>query len=124
MAAPAIQTSWLDDLFAAIDAKDADAFVGFLTDDAVFRFGSAPEVSGAVAIRDAVSRFFESIAGCQHTVDNIWTATATIACNGNVRYVRHDNSEITLPFADVFDMRDDRISAYRIYMDIGPLYAA
>ena len=34
----------LTDLFAAIDANDAAAFVGFLTDDAVFRFGSAPSV--------------------------------------------------------------------------------
>ena len=29
----------LDALFAAIDAKDAEGFANFLTDDASFRFG-------------------------------------------------------------------------------------
>ena len=50
-------------LFAAIDAQDGAAFVGYLTDDAVFRFGSAPAVQGRSAVRAAVEGFFDSIAG-------------------------------------------------------------
>jgi hypothetical protein len=45
-------------------------------------------------------------------------------CEGEVTYRRHDNSEITLPFADAFDLRGDLISGYRIYIDIAPLFAA
>ena len=57
-------------LFAAIDAKDAASFVSYLTEDAVFRFGSAPAVQGREAIREAVDGFFAPIAGCRHTRRN------------------------------------------------------
>ena len=50
-------------LFAAIDAQDGAAFVSYLTDDAVFRFGSAPPVRGRAAVQEAVEAFFASIAG-------------------------------------------------------------
>ncbi len=111
------------DLFAAIDANDAAAFVGFLTADAVFRFGSAPAVVGRDAIRAAVEGFFSTIAGCSHHVNKTLESGATLLCEGDVTYRRHNGSEITLPFADVFEYDGELISAYKIYMDIGPLYA-
>ncbi|MCI0518502.1 MAG: nuclear transport factor 2 family protein, partial [Woeseiaceae bacterium] len=107
-------------LFAAIDRKDAKGFVEFLTDDAVFRFGSAPAVQGRTAIEQAVSGFFSAIAGCRHELSASWTGPKTFACEGKVTYQRHDGSEITLPFADVFELRGSRICAYRIYIDIAP----
>ena len=45
-------------LFAAIDARDADAFAAFLAEDGEFRFGNAPAVRGRAAIRAAVAGFF------------------------------------------------------------------
>jgi limonene-1,2-epoxide hydrolase len=110
-------------LFAAIDANDAAAFVGFLTDDAVFRFGSAPSVRGRAAVREAVDGFFGTIAGCSHNVTRTLGSGSTLVCEGEVTYRRHNGTEITLPFADVFEYRGDLIAEYRIYMDIGPLYS-
>ena len=110
-------------LFAAIDANDASAFVGFLTDDAVFRFGSAPAVHGKTAIQAAVEGFFGTIAGCSHDVTRTLGSGSTLVCEGEVTYRRHDATEITLPFTDVFEYRGDLISHYKIYMDIAPLYA-
>jgi hypothetical protein len=40
-----------------------------------------------------------------------------------VTYQRHDGSEISLPFTDIFEYDGDLIAHYKIYMDIGPLYA-
>jgi ketosteroid isomerase-like protein len=114
----------VNELFAAIDRKDTKRFVEFLTEDAVFRFGSAPPVEGHAAIADAVDGFFTSIASCRHAVHEVWSAPQTFACEGEVTYGRHDGSEITLPFADVFDLRGKMISGYRIYIDIAPLFAA
>jgi len=111
-------------LFAAIDANDAEAFVAFLTDDAVFRFGSAPAVSGRAAIKAAVADFFGTIDGCSHNVTNVLSKGSTLVCEGEVTYRRHDGSEITLPFTDVFEYDGHLIAQYKIYMDIGPLYAA
>ena len=113
----------INELFAAIDRKDAKRFVEFLTDDAVFRFGSAPAVQGHAAIEEAVSGFFSAIAGCKHRLTASWSRAETFACEGDVTYTRHDGSKVTLPFADVFDLRGKMISGYRIYIDIAPLFA-
>ena len=113
----------LGHLFAAIDAKDTDAFLGFIRDDGVFRFGSMPGVQGHTAIREAVDGFFSSIAGSQHTIEQSLGTDGTLVCEGQVTYRRHDGSELTLPFANIFDLDGDLISTYKIYIDIGPLYA-
>ena len=110
-------------LFAAIDANDAASFVSYLTEDAVFRFGSAPQVVGREAIREAVAGFFGTIAGCRHTISNSLRSGSTLVCEGEVTYRRHDGSEISLPFTDIFEYDGDLIAHYKIYMDIGPLYA-
>ncbi len=110
-------------LFAAIDANDAAAFVGYLTDDAVFRFGSAPAVHGRASIQAAVDGFFGTIAGCSHNVQKTLDNGSTLVCEGEVTYRRQNGSEITLPFVDVFEYDGDLIAQYKIYMDINPLYA-
>ena len=110
-------------LFAAIDAQDAASFVSFLTEDAVFRFGSAPPVQGREQIRAAVDAFFATIAGCRHTISNSLRSGSTLVCEGEVTYTRHDGSEITIPFADIFEYEGDLIADYKIYIDIAPLYA-
>jgi ketosteroid isomerase-like protein len=110
-------------LFAAIDRKDAEAFVGYLADDAVFRFGSAPAVKGRDAIRAAVDGFFGTIAGCSHSVQRTLDEGLTRVCEGEVTYSRLDGNQVTVPFTDVFEYEGDLISHYKIYIDIAPLYA-
>ena len=113
----------LDKLFAAIDAMDAPAFAEFITEDGKFRFGSAPVVNGRAAIRDAVAGFFATIDGLSHSVTRVWRDDTSLACEGEVCYRRHDGSEIVIPFVDVFEVEDELISAYKIYIDISPLHA-
>ncbi len=112
----------LRELFAAIDAMDSERFVRSLTPDAVFRFGSAPPVTGRDAVGDAVGNFFSSIAGLRHALTMTLSDDGTLVCEGEVTYTRHDGSEITLPFANVFEFEDGLIAHYKIYVDIGPLY--
>jgi limonene-1,2-epoxide hydrolase len=114
---------FLDDLFESIDERNTDRFLRFLTDDAIFRFGSAPQVQGQSQIRDAVNEFFAKIAGCKHTLQNIIADDSTLVCEGEVTYTRHDETEVTLPFVNVFEFAGDRISQYKIYADSAPLYA-
>ncbi len=111
------------ELFAAIDRRDTASFVASLTDDAVFRFGSAPAVQGREAVAEAVEGFFATIAGLSHRVAKVLWDGATQFCEGEVTYQRHDGSSVTLPFTDVFEYDGELIANYKIYMDIGPLYA-
>lgn len=123
MTAHARQQSFLDTLFASIDAQDLDDFLQHLTESASFRFGSAPEVTGHDDIRNAVSGFFSTIKALQHRVDQTFANGDTVFCEGIVTYTRKDDSRISLPFVDVFEMVDSKIDAYKIYMDVNPLYA-
>lgn len=111
------------DMFAAIDAQDGAAFVAYLTEDAIFRFGSAPPVQGRSSIQAAVEGFFATIAGCKHTIFNSLRQDDTLVCEGEVAYQRRDGREVVLPFTDVLEYSGDLISQYKIYIDIGPLYA-
>ena len=115
--------AWLADLFTAIDARDTERFLVFLTDEGYFRFGSAPPAKGKEAIRAAVGGFFSSIAGCRHSVARVIAEGDVLICEGDVTYTRHDGSEITLPFANVFELDGELISSYKIYADASPLYA-
>jgi hypothetical protein len=124
MQAAVLPKGFLDRLLAAIDANDSDAFVNFLTEDARFRFGSAPAVTGRDAIRQAVDDFFASIDGCSHSVSNIWYGENSMVCEGEVCYRKLDGSEVILPFVDVFDVCDELVSNYKIYIDPSPLFSS
>lgn len=111
----------LEQLFAAIDAKDPDRFVSFLTDDAVFRYGSQPPVEGRKAVREYVAGFFGTIAGLSHTVGDAWERDDTMVVRGDVTYTRHDGAKIPVPFTVVLYLKGDRAQQYLIYTDPSPL---
>jgi limonene-1,2-epoxide hydrolase len=108
-------------LFASIDAMDTESFLGFIHEDATFRFGSSPAVTGHVAIKAAVESFFASFAALKHDLQRLVADGNTVVCEGEVTYTRHDGSTITLPFVNVFETDAGLISLYRVYIDIGPL---
>jgi ketosteroid isomerase-like protein len=110
-------------LFASIDSRDADAFASFIAENGEFRFASAPPITGRAAIREAVAGFFAAIAGCRHRLVQTWSGADSAVCEGEVTYTRHDGSTVTIPFANVFRLRDGRIASYRIYIDNGPLFS-
>ena len=117
-------THRIADLFAAIDAKDADRFMAFLADDARFVYANAPAAVGREAIRGAVTGFFGSVRSMSHTLRHVWTMPGHAIVEGSVHYVRHDAREVSLPFAVVLDGVPGPIAGYRIYVDGTPLYAA
>ena len=120
---PVAAASWIGDLFASIDRRDTSAFAGFLTEDATFRFGNREPVHGRAAISDAVEQFFQHLAGVEHRVRKSWEVDDAVIVTGEVTYTRHDGSRVTLPFADVFQMRGSLVREYLIYIDVTPLFA-
>ena len=112
-----------DKLFAAIDAMDAESFVSFLGEDCTFRFGSSPSVTGREGIRASVEDFFSMFATLRHDLRRVITDDNGTVCEGEVTYTRHDGSQITLPFCNVFQTESGLISVYRIYIDMSPMFA-
>jgi ketosteroid isomerase-like protein len=114
---------WLGDLMQAIDARDAAAFARFLTPDVAFRFGNAPVTRGRPAVEAAVAGFFQAIGGCRHRLSRVWRDGDALAMQGEVTYTRLDGGEVTVPFVNVFTLRDALVAEYLIYIDNGPLFA-
>lgn len=114
---------WVQQLFQSIDAMNTNKFLTFLADDAQFRFGNAPAAVGRDMIHQAVDGFFQSIKRISHNILRTWTYPDTVICQGEVTYTRHDGSQLTLPFVNIFGMKNNLIKDYMIYMDITPLYA-
>jgi ketosteroid isomerase-like protein len=114
---------WWERLFKTIDAGDAAGFVDFLTPDAQFRFGNAPMIQGTREIGIAVTGFFGAIKSSQHRLVESWCAAESAGCEGEVAYTRHDGSVVTFPFANVFQLRGEKVSSYRIYIDISTLFS-
>ena len=76
------------------------------------------------AIHAAVAGFFAMLAGCRHRVSGTWHGPGTAVCEGEVSYTAPSGATVTVPFANVFDLKDGSIASYRIYIDNAPLYAA
>ncbi len=114
--------AWWERVFAAIDAGDAAGFVEFLSPDAQFRFGNAPVVVGREAIRAVAASFFAAIGSSRHRLLGTWNGASTAVCEGEVTYTRHDGSTVNIPFANVLELRAEKIAAYRIYIDNSSLF--
>jgi ketosteroid isomerase-like protein len=95
-----------------------------MTPDAEFRFANAPAVTGRAAIAAAVNAFFASIGASRHEFFGIWHGNGTAGCEGEVTYSRHDGSVIAYPFANVVQLRAEKIASYHIYIDNSTLFAA
>ncbi|MBK8550660.1 MAG: nuclear transport factor 2 family protein [Ignavibacteria bacterium] len=112
----------IESLFNDIDKMDADKFVEYLDEDVSFRFGNAPAVTGKKAVRDAVDGFFKSIKGISHKKLRMWLHPDSVLYQGIVTYTRHDGSELTVPYLNLFLLNGEKIKDYMIYIDISHLY--
>lgn len=110
-------------LFKAIDAFDTETLLSFLSDEAVFRFGNMPPVLGKDNIRPFLQGFFQSIKGIKHDQIEVWEQDDVKLMNGRVTYTRHDDSQLSVFFANTFKMQGTRIKEYLIFVDTSQLYA-
>ena len=110
-------------LFASIDAMDTESFVDFISADCIFRFGSSPPVTGRDGIRASVNDFFSMFAALRHELQRVVADDNGIVCEGEVTYTHHDGRSVSVPFCNVFEADGGLISLYRIYIDMGPVFA-
>lgn len=110
------------DLFQSIDDFDAKKFVSYLDEDANFKFGNMPVVSGKQNIHDFVDGFFKSIQGIRHSNLEVWSVDGVRFANGTVTYTRHDGSELTVDYSNTFKLKDNKIKDYLIFVDNHELY--
>jgi ketosteroid isomerase-like protein len=115
------QPEWIEGLLASIDGMDADTFVSYLTDDAIFRYGSNPPTEGKKAVHQYVANFFTMFKALRHTPLGVWAHPDAVFVQGEVEYTRHDGATIAVPFLNCLKMQDDKVKEYLIYIDPTPL---
>ncbi len=113
----------IEDIAKSIDSKDAKKFSEYITEDGTFRFGNAEPVQGRKNIEDYVAYFFSMIKRSEHKVVELWDEGKNIIWQGEVRYTRLDEKKVTVNFVNIFNMKEDMITDYFIYIDNTPLFA-
>jgi ketosteroid isomerase-like protein len=110
-------------VFAALDAKDPAAVTAQMTDDVRMRLGNADFVEGKAEFLEATEAFVASIEAIRHQITAMWSLDDVVIAELDVHYQRLDGKEVMLPCCNVFRLRDGLVSDYRVYLDIGPVYA-
>lgn len=114
--------SFVNEVYQAIDRADATSFANYIAAEGLFRFANQPPVVGTEAIRNYVAGFFSSLKGIAHSGLESWQAEGAIFVNGNVKYTRHNDTTLELPFSCTWKMSDGKIDQYLIFIDSSELY--
>ncbi|PXY02008.1 hypothetical protein DF185_04990 [Marinifilum breve] len=112
----------VDTLSNALDSKNLEKVLEYLSDDCVLIAGNGEAVNGKENIGKVFEGFFPAVKSTAHDVTDIFESGESLVHRGTVTYTRLDNSQLTVPFCDVFKMKDGLISEYYIYIDWSELF--
>ena len=110
-------TEWINKLFQAIDAMDADSFVEFLSENVHFKHGNQESLHGRAEVHQGISGLFDSIQAINHELSAPLVSGNSIVVYGMVTYTRKDGSKLSVPVADIWTMADGKIQDYLIFVD-------
>jgi limonene-1,2-epoxide hydrolase len=111
-------------MFAALDRESVAALFPYLHDDVIWRFASYPVGKGKNSFAAAWSAMSGQVKALEHTVHELWSQGEAIFCHGEVSYHRLDAPTVTVPFANVFRLRGEKIAEYLIYVDASAVFGA
>ena len=109
-------------VYQSIDSADSAKFASFIAPNGIFRFANIPAVKGNKAIEAFVEGFFKSLKSIRHADLESWYVEDVIFTNGNVKYTRHNNTSLEVPFSCTWKMKDGLIKEYLIFIDNSELY--
>jgi hypothetical protein len=111
-------------LFATVDTMDVATIASLFAEDGRVVFGNGQPLVGIEAIRTGITAFFDTIAGQHHEVVTEWKVLDDTIVELKVTYDREDGQQITIPCVTIFHTdAADKIDDYRVYFDVGPIYA-
>src|SRR5215207_7456583 len=121
---PGANSALVRKMFEAGESMKVNNFAAFYADGALYQFSNFPVVYGPQAIIDGSQGFLSKVAKVVHHIENLWEIDdETVVCEMTVTYDRHDGKSFTLPCCDTITVRDGKVQALKIYMDITPVFA-
>jgi len=112
----------IDTLSADLDNQQVDKVLEYLTDDCLFVAGNSEPIKGKEAIKTTLENFFTVVKSTSHQVTDIFETEDSLVHRGSVTYIRLDDTQLTVPFCDVFKMKGNLINEYNIYIDWSELF--
>ena len=112
----------IDTLSETLDRQDIDKALEYLTDDCLFTAGNSESIQGKENIKNTLENFFNSVKSTQHNLIDIFESDNSLVHRGKVTYTRLDNTQLTVPFCDVFKIHENKIAEYTIYIDWSELF--
>jgi ketosteroid isomerase-like protein len=114
----------LADMFAALDRGDVPAYLTFLSENASLRFGNNEPVIGKAAIKESLDDFYKTFNWVRHDHVATWTADGGAALEADVSYEKPNGSTVHVPAVTVCRFnQEQKITDYRIFVDLAPLFA-
>ena len=109
---------------AEFEKHDAEALCPFFTDDVVYHNIPMDPVRGREAIKEFISGFLAAFGGIDFNVHR-QISDGTLVMNERTDVMRRkDGGTIPLPVMGVFEVRNDRIVAWRDYFDMAAITSA
>jgi hypothetical protein len=115
-------TTFIPDLYKAVDKQDVYKISEFLTLDTVMFFANMPPVRGKMETGNFLTGFFSSIKSISHSGLEYWFTEDVCFVKGNVTYVRPDDFTLTVPFSVLIKLRSGLIAEWHIFVDNSALF--
>lgn len=113
---------WIETMFAALDAEGVPGLFPYMHEDVEFRFGSFPAGRGRETFDETWRAISTHIRSISHELLDVWDSGDSAVCRGNVIYELEDGGAVTVPFANVFYLREGKIAEYLIYVDASAVF--
>lgn len=105
---------------AAVDAGDAEAFGSWFAYDAKYVFGNHEPLVGRDAIIAATADAAGALPWVRHVIDQVAEVGDQVFCRFTIETESPDGKQLALPCVTVIWMSGERIAEYRVHMDISP----
>ncbi|WP_236796075.1 nuclear transport factor 2 family protein [Amycolatopsis sp. GM8] len=107
---------------AAVDAGDAESFGDWFAGDATYTFGNGETLTGRDAIVAATAGAAGALPWTRHVVDQVAEIGDQLFCRFTIETEAPDGTALALPCVTVIWLAGDRITDYRVHMDITPAF--
>lgn len=117
-------TAWLEQVLKSLDAKDVDAYVGYLADDVEVLFNNGDmTMRGRDQVREGLRQFWRSFGTLEHDELNIYGTDRNLVHEALNYYRTLDGRDVTVRAVAWLDRNDDGlIASMRIYNDQSPVF--
>lgn len=104
--------------------SDVEAIIDSFTEDAIYHNIPMPVLTGRAEIRAFLDGFLAGFDGVDFVIHRQVSRDGLVMNERTDVLHKKDGGEVPLPVMGVFEVRDDKIAAWRDYFDMGTITAA